>query len=176
FRSANWQAQRRSAGWRIDREPEWEPEGGSVAFGGDEDGIRLTGRIDRIDRHEETNQIAILDYKTAEKALSPREVHLRRGEWRSLQLPLYRHLARAVVGEETPVLGYICLSRSERGVELKTADWAGEDLRQADAVARGVVEGVRAGRFAEVGELGYEEGALATIWRLARLASVEGVA
>ena len=41
---------------------EWQPDGG-VLFDVDEVPIRLTGRIDRIDRHQ-SGRYAILDYKT----------------------------------------------------------------------------------------------------------------
>ncbi len=173
---AEWQARRRAAGWRIACQPEWQPAGGWVEFRSGEESVQLTGRIDRIDRHEETNRIAILDYKTSEVAATPKRVHLYKGAWCNLQLPLYRHLAREILGEEEPVLGYICLSGDSHGVKLNEADWSAEELQDADAAARSVVTGVRAGRFSEVGNLAYKDGTLATIWRLARLAQRGGVA
>ncbi len=72
-------------------------------------GMRISGRIDRIDRHMKTGQIRVLDYKTSENPQKPEETHLgsssdevadymlvevngKQKRWTDLQLPLYRIL------------------------------------------------------------------------------------
>ncbi len=172
-RFAVWQARRRAEGWLIEQEPEWKPTGGSVVFAAGDVSIQLRGRIDRIERHEDTGRLAILDYKTSEDAKSPERAHMRRGEWCDLQLPLYRHLAAELLQGEEPALGYVCISSAEKGTELLEAERDAAALAEADATAREVVRAVKAGEFDEVGELEYENGALATICRLARLALVQ---
>jgi ATP-dependent helicase/nuclease subunit B len=98
-RLAEVQAQTRAEGWVIERvETEFAIEVG---------GLNVRGKIDRIDRHEGTGAIRVLDYKTSDKPVHPVEAHLRlvrRDEtapefarvvegdrehvWRDLQLPL----------------------------------------------------------------------------------------
>ena len=60
----------------------------------------VTGKIDRVDRHEETRQVAIWDYKTSDSGEGPNKAHIKgRGKnqkWKDLQLPLYRHLVKEV--------------------------------------------------------------------------------
>jgi ATP-dependent helicase/DNAse subunit B len=172
-RFAAWQAQRRAAGWRIDREPEWRPAGQAVEFAAGDVSIRLRGKIDRIDRHEVTGQLAILDYKTSEDPQTPQRAHTFKGAWCDLQLPLYRHLAAELLQGEEPVLGYVCVSSAAHGTDLKEAEWDAADLADADATAREVVRAVKAGEFDEVNELDYEDGSLAAICRLARLAQAQ---
>jgi hypothetical protein len=79
----------------------------------------VVGRIDRIDQHEDGRWV-ILDYKFGEKAKFPKNEHLRNGAWVNVQLPLYRHLAREVIGEALPELGYfnVAASNSDCGVQL----------------------------------------------------------
>ncbi len=110
-RFAQEQARRRLDGWRIlATEGElgtltvpW-PLGGSTEY--------LRGRIDRIDIHESTGCLAIIDYKTSSYAEHPHKVHhwptstkastrlpdaLSPDDWHDLQLPLYRHLVGGVL-------------------------------------------------------------------------------
>ncbi len=47
----------------------------------------LSGKVDRIDRHEETGDLAIIDYKTWNRA--------REENYNSLQLPIYRAMVEA---------------------------------------------------------------------------------
>ena len=59
--------------------------------------VFLRGRIDRIDVHESTGETIVFDYKTGDRAQSPGDTHLEQGtDWIDLQLPMYRHLVRAV--------------------------------------------------------------------------------
>ena len=75
-------------------------------------GLSVTGRIDRIDRHEDTGQWRVIDYKTSNAANPPEKVH-RRGSkndrhWVNLQLPLYRQLVREALDVDGDVqLGFL---------------------------------------------------------------------
>jgi len=69
-------------------------------------GMPVRGKIDRVDRHRETGAVRIIDYKTSDSAVTPRDAHLKRASddtdgymrvdtdgksmrWVDLQLPLY---------------------------------------------------------------------------------------
>ncbi len=117
--------------------------------------IRLTGRIDRIDRHEKTGKYRILDYKTGDSGPRPEQTHFgparegtvpealvevegREKAWTDLQLPLYRALLADELGHDAEV-GYFLLPKavSETRIEL----WTGlspELMKPALACARGV--------------------------------------
>jgi ATP-dependent helicase/nuclease subunit B len=128
--------------------------------------LKVTGKIDRIDRHEITGAIRVLDYKTSDQPAQPRAAHLariRRGEevpefvrfageggkdaWRDLQLPLYlRALAAEFPGELTG--GYFNLPKAS--TETGIAVWDGytpELAASAWDCATGVAAAIRAGIF-----------------------------
>jgi len=144
---AQWQAGRASEGWRIERVEEGPPPDRAIL---DVDGrpIGLRGRIDRIDVHQATGRRIVLDYKTADRGETPERSHRRpKTGWIDLQLPLYRHLARAL-GIEGPVaLGYIVLPKDVGRLGLLAAEWTDDDLADADETARRVVRDIRAGKF-----------------------------
>ncbi|RMG32509.1 MAG: PD-(D/E)XK nuclease family protein [Planctomycetota bacterium] len=151
-RFAEWQAQRRSEGWRIChvefRQHDCDFVADEDAPGGGAQSIRLTGRIDRIDVHEDTGEWALLDYKTGDNARDPERQHRRRGHWVDLQLPLYRHLVRSILPEDAPIqLGYVALSKRESEELLRLAEWEEAELQEADKTARQVVRQILAGRF-----------------------------
>lgn len=153
---ARWQSERIRSGWHIWK-IEWSPpphvperEGaGGVAFDVDAQPVMLTGRIDRIDRHDD-GRIALLDYKTAKDAKSPERTHRATksgvATWTDLQLPLYRHLASSVAGN-FPELGYICLPMKASETGDRMAMWTPDELASADECARDVVRRVRNGEF-----------------------------
>lgn len=179
-RLAHWakiEAEERAAGWEI-----LEVE---AALGGEEspeaappfliEGMRVTGRIDRIERHE-SEGLRVFDFKT----LSPMEngrrktvdrfhlVNLKRTEdpesfpewartvdakgkaqrWIDLQVPLY-HLALAQrYPGETIAAGYVTLGRTVG--EIGIDPWHGLDetlLASAQTCAAGVVAAIREGIF-----------------------------
>ena len=145
LRQAEWASQ----GWRIELiEVPTEP-GGGAPFKVDADSIRLTGRIDRIDRNTVTGQWAILDYKTSDAAATPEKNHRQSGAWIDLQLPLYRYLAAELLaGAGSPPgslstencrLGYISLPKDVSAVGFQLAEWTDAELHEADETARGVV-------------------------------------
>lgn len=140
---ARWQASQASAGWRIERaEQSFDKQPGQLDVDGKP--MLLTGRIDRIDVHEATGQRRILDYKTSDAGDPPAKTHRKRsGEWIDLQLPLYRHLARALDIQEPVGLGYIVLPKSLADVGLATAEWTDADLQDADRTACEVVRRIR---------------------------------
>jgi ATP-dependent helicase/nuclease subunit B len=157
-RAAAVQAQIRTDGWVIEHvERKFEIEAG---------GLVVVGKIDRIDRHEGTGAVRVLDYKTSDKPVSPVEAHLRglrRDEtapkfarllhggrervWRDLQLPLYlRALAAEYPGGVT--CGYFNLPKAatETGLAL-WEDYTHGLAESAWKCAEGVTAAVRTGVF-----------------------------
>jgi len=139
---AREQAARVADGWRI-AAVEWRPAG-QVTLDVDGQAVALTGQVDRIDRRED-GAWAILDYKFSDGARAPERAHLSRGRWVDVQLPLYAYLARELIGDATPQLGYWVLgaTESDSGI-LMAAKWDPATLEQALEAAREVVREVRA--------------------------------
>lgn len=114
-------------------------------------GIVLKGRIDRVDQHED-GTFAALDYKTSASASLPERAHRRRsGEWKDLQLPLYRYLLASlvepiVVGPDG--LGYFSLpSNPSRTTVRMAASWTDADLDDAVDTAHEIADAVARGSF-----------------------------
>ncbi|QDU95618.1 PD-(D/E)XK nuclease family protein [Lignipirellula cremea] len=140
---ADWAAQ----GWRI---LHTEVPGLQQPMQFDVDGTpqRIHGYIDRIDQHQTTGELAILDYKTSDAGKSPEKVHRKSsGEWIDLQLPLYRHLAQSI-GLHGPFrMAYILLPKDTRNIGFSWAEWTAGELETADETAREVIRNIRAGKF-----------------------------
>ncbi|MCC6407223.1 MAG: PD-(D/E)XK nuclease family protein [Planctomycetes bacterium] len=149
-RFAAWQARSVDEGWTIEH-VEWSPRA-PVLLETRLGPLQLTGRIDRIDRHVTTGAWRVLDYKTSDGGKPPEKTHRRGKRWVDLQLPLYRHLVRELVGDAPVALGYVALDAGQDDDLGKLATWKDEDLAVADAVAREVAERVLAGEFDEVGD------------------------
>lgn len=158
-RAADVQAQARAEGWVIVAvERKFEIEVG---------GLVVSGKIDRIDRHERTGAVRVLDYKTSDQPVQPGEAHLRparreetardfarwasdgeRGQvWCDLQLPLY---LRAIAAEfpGPAECGYFNLPKA--ATETAIARWEGytpELAASAWRCAEGVAAAIRAGEF-----------------------------
>ena len=155
-RAAELQAEQRAAGWAVEAvERKFE-----LALGG----LTVSGKIDRVERHAETGAVRVLDYKTSDKAVSPREAHVRparRDEtapawaqfslggrelvWVDLQLPLY---LEALAGEFGVAVGagYFNLPKAVGETALTRwedydAAWRAAARRCAEGVAAGVVAG-----------------------------------
>jgi ATP-dependent helicase/nuclease subunit B len=146
---ADWQARRREKGWEIAFVE--EPRCGEVFMDSGPYRMEIRGRIDRIDRHRDTGQWAILDYKSSDRKQAPARVHRRGDRWVDLQLPLYRHIAAplgvtANEGGEV-LLGYVLLPKDTKEVGEVMANWTPGELLQADQVAKDVIAGVRDERF-----------------------------
>lgn len=154
------QAVEYAAGWRI--------IGTESKFDGEISGLTVRGRIDRVERHEETGALRVLDYKTSGKAKSPLEVHtVRRTDdtpdyatvdvqmkgkerpsgWVDLQLPLY-YWAMETEAENGLQLGYFNLPAvgADTGVQLLEG-YSPDIHANAMACAAAIVDRVQAGEF-----------------------------
>lgn len=160
------EARQRQAGWQIQ-----EVERGLES---NEDpwvvnGIRITGKIDRIERHPGNDTLRVLDFKTG-RLRTPHEAHLRnlrRNEdpatipawsmfahgktivrWVDLQLPLYL-LALGEAGVTgTMITGYANLGRAKSEVALELWDGLDETLLDlARTCVEGVIESISARKF-----------------------------
>lgn len=156
------QADARRQGWRI-LAREVSLDGGLVIS--PEPGAPplpiLRGKIDRIDTND-AGEIRVIDYKTGDTPHSPEEMHVKGGAWIDLQLPLYRHMACAIVDgrtfatlhESTPErpirLGYFNLCADPGQVAICDAEWTGDALAGADQVARAVLHAIARREFEEV--------------------------
>jgi ATP-dependent helicase/DNAse subunit B len=148
------QAQWAQAGWRISEvELEFGQRGHPApVFPSEEDGLALTGKIDRLDQHPELGFVA-LDYKTAAKATPPMKAHrTSRGIWKDLQLPLYQVLLESIQINVPPTgLGYVNLPpNAEAGGFLLTNAWTEEDLLSARDKAAEVIEVIQSGGLLQV--------------------------
>ena len=130
------------------------------------DGVTISGRIDRMDRHRKTGVLRVLDYKTSDEAKLPMAAHLgtvrsqigkyamltvksRAKAWCDLQLPLYRLLLEQEGYTEAPItVGYFSLPKavSETRVNVWT-ELDGDLMKSATQCAQGVVSDVLAKRF-----------------------------
>ncbi len=149
-RFAQKQAEHRQLGWRIVSTEE------HLFHDFDVDGepFVINGKIDRVDQHESTGQVAVWDYKSSDKGDDPDHVHYakRKKEWKDLQLPLYRHLVKevsAVAGADfsNVVMGYILLPKKLDDVGFHSAAWTADQLTAADESAREVIRKIRGGVF-----------------------------
>jgi RecB family exonuclease len=100
--------------------------------------VNLIGRVDRIDRHESSGDLRVLDYKTSETAEPPNRTHRKKDEWVDLQLPLYRLLVKSLDIKGTVHLGYIQLPGDLSKVGYEAATWSDDELFTAETLARQV--------------------------------------
>lgn len=99
-------------------DPSWDFALAEVAFGNARDSwpalafdtVRLRGTMDRVDRHHETGELRVVDYKKSESGALRA---LRQAGTTALQLPLY-----ALVAEKN--LGAPCTSASYASLERRT--------------------------------------------------------
>ena len=144
-RFAEHQATQRSNGWII-QNTESHTEKELLV-----DGIpfTITGTIDRLDWNEQTGQWAILDYKTNMK--SPHEVHRvsRTGEWKDLQLPLYRYLLEEHTQSGSCLLGYINIDADETIFQTCTTEEL--DTEEGLDQASEVIRNIRKHKWADMG-------------------------
>lgn len=151
---ADKQARWRMEGWRIEAVERRFRDEIALEIPG-EDPMPLRASIDRIDRHESTGVVRIIDYKTSESGDGPHETHHGKKlipdplEWIDLQLPLYHHLLeRAGFDLARGVeIGYIVLPKQTDGAAFRAAAWSAEQLASAVETAREIVRNIRAGEF-----------------------------
>ncbi len=110
----------------------------------------IRGKIDRVDQHESTGQIAVWDYKSSDKGETADRKHFaaRKKEWKDLQLPLYRHLVKevdVVAGADFSnlIMGYILLPKKLEDVRFDPAEWDEQQLQTADDLAAQVIRQIR---------------------------------
>ena len=156
------QAARAEAGWRVEH-TEWSPQAGGVWFGEGEARIFLKGRIDRIDR--KGDEWALIDYKTGDKAKvgqTHKDIKVNKGEpdervetvWSDLQLPLYRHLVRELVGDCVVHFGYATLGKDAASVGFELKEWSDVKLKRADEQAADIIAMIRRNDAEELTEVG----------------------
>ena len=153
---AEWQVRSVEEGWRI-RHSEESIKAGQVILDTPAGPLSVTGRIDRIDHNESTGQWRVIDYKTSNKPDRPDSNHRRgRGKqktWKSLQLPLYRRLAKDALGVDGDVqLGYLVLPASTSDTDFLEAGWTEEELAEADEVVAEVAEKIVRGDYTQIAE------------------------
>lgn len=139
---AAWQAGWAAQGWRITHVEATPPDGEEARFEVDGETITLSGRIDRIDHNARTGEWVILDYKVGNTARPPKETHQSKDAWIDFQLPMYRHLARALKVDGPLKVGFVSLSRDTETVDAHLAAWSDAELREADDAAREVVRSI----------------------------------
>ncbi len=167
------EAEDRAQGWRI-LHAEWAPDTPLVIEGAQ---VRL--KIDRIDRHEASGRIRVLDYKTSDKASAPLEAHAPkapravdeslawrefvaadgvRRRWVDLQLPLYAAALR-LHGLEPQEAGYFVLPKSVQDTRvLLWPDFGKAWIEPALACAAEAVRRMRAGVFWPPAPRAYDRG------------------
>jgi len=155
------QARFHAEGWRIKR-VEWEFELpiGELVF---------RGKIDRIDEHEASGALRVIDYKTVDKADTPEKVHLvsrPKGEefpewrifqsdgekkshvWADLQLPIYERVCAGEFPGRDLRCGYFNLPRAvgDTGLSL-WEDYTAELAAAAWGCAGGVAAAIARREF-----------------------------
>jgi ATP-dependent helicase/nuclease subunit B len=159
-RAAEIQATTRAEGWVLmEAETPFEIEVG---------GLRVVGKIDRIDRHEASGDWRVVDYKTSDLAVDPETAHwrgMRRNDenapefarfiwsgrelvWKDLQLPLYRQAVRTRAVGANLYSGYFNLPKATSAGSLRIwNDYTSELDEAAWRCSVGVANSIRAGIF-----------------------------
>lgn len=144
------QAEHRRDGWRIVSTEELLEHEMNV------DGTPFTirGKIDRVDQHEDTGQVAVWDYKTTTGGPNPDTKHYAsiKHKWKDLQLPLYRYLVRevdAVAGADLKdmIVGFVLLHEKESDIGFCPAKKLLQMQDSADDKFREIVRNLRAANF-----------------------------
>lgn len=137
---ATVQAEQRALGWRlVAAEVSLDPDHCRIVV--PEGEIGVSGRIDRIDYHEQDRRWRLLDYKTGDQGHPPEKDH-RRGRkkdeknWIKLQLPLYRMFADQLEVDGVRIssdseVGFFLLPASPGQTRIEIAGWDADDLESA---------------------------------------------
>ena len=193
-RFAEMQAREAEAGWQVQFvELAYDENTGPLLLAASADpagparGLRLVGRIDRVDRHGESGAWRALDYKSGSAGDAPSTTHLRgkpgKRTWKDLQLPLYRHLlAEGRVEGMPPIrvesdgLGYINLAASAERSGFRMLDCTPAEFDMAYDEARRVVDGVLRGDFTPAERTPFPpDDPLAAVWGLGLRAQALGL-
>jgi ATP-dependent helicase/nuclease subunit B len=131
------------------------------------EGVSIRGKIDLLERNEESGEYRIIDYKTSDKNDGPCKVHLstvrsnsadplfkecdfetggKWYRWSDLQLPLYQLAAKEALGVFAQC-GYISLSKAVKDIRLDT--WTPTEEQSAAAMncARSILKNIHEGHF-----------------------------
>lgn len=171
--AAQIEAEDRAQGWRI-LHAEWVPTTPLDIHGAQ---VRL--KIDRIDRHDASGRIRVLDYKTSDKASPPLEAHAPKAPrsldesqawrefvapdgtrrlWVDLQLPLYA-AALQTDGLEPQEAGYFVLPKSVQDTRvLLWPDFGKAWIEPARECAAEAVRRMREGVFWPPSAKAYDRG------------------
>ena len=144
------QAEHRQSGWRIVSTEELLEHEMDV----DGQPFTIRGKIDRVDQHEKTGQVAVWDYKTTSGGPKPDAKHYAKykGEWKDLQLPLYRYLVREVdaiadANLDNMIVGFVLLHENAKEIDFCPAETLLDMQESAEDKFREIVRGLRAGAF-----------------------------
>lgn len=158
---ATLQAQEAEAGWRIiDVELDI---GNSITW--DIAGHPIKMQIDRVDRHQQTGEIRVMDYKSSGKASDPLKAHITnfnpdenrpicgdllpkapRGRtertWKNLQLPIYAWFAQQHYNTtDIPAIGYINLPNTLSDTAFTT--WQNFDSTLLDSAKQWTTQAIK---------------------------------
>ncbi len=147
----------------------WEPRHFELALEMPLNGMRIKGRIDRVDFHPATQRWRIIDYKTRDQVDTPSAAHwnTRREDtatyahvpteisesksakqWSDLQLPLYALLFQHHFQQPVDEVAYLLLPRAVSDTQLSVWEHFNPALLEsAQACAAGVIADIQAGRF-----------------------------
>ncbi len=149
------QANRRKAGWIIEEneKPDLDKQ-----FDVDGDPVLIKGRIDRIDRNETSNRLAIIDFKTSIRHSTKTQID-KHGVWRSLQLPLYHWL---VQGSELDCnqgieVGFGRLGQNLDEIEFDLIELSTTELNDALEQAREIIRAIRKSQFEPNPNMPYQD-------------------
>lgn len=133
-------------------------------------GFRVSGRIDRIDRHAQTGALRVVDYKSSSVGIDPKKSHLssprkkylplatfkiREGAkekeyaWTDLQLPLYSMMVQEMFNTPEPVqAAYFNLPKAVTQTELvEWPEMTGDVVGEARACAARIIDAIKAKQF-----------------------------
>jgi len=149
----------RMEGWKIiawEKKIEAGSEGSPVIGG-----MPLSGKIDRIDEHEEKG-IRVIDFKTQGKLVAPQKAHFanrsfleearvpgegRVSYWKDLQLPLYRKIVERLYPDRPIETAYLALAADPRESRVIPFILKEEVMASAERCAEEVAARVRRGVF-----------------------------
>ncbi|MDA0323761.1 MAG: PD-(D/E)XK nuclease family protein [Verrucomicrobia bacterium] len=144
----------------------WEIMGSEQKLELEVSGLTLVGKIDRIDRHRESRRIRVIDYKTSDQPVNPRQAHLRKWRegmpeishadvggseysWVDLQLPVYDLVLRRMhTVDRIDELAYFNLPKAvtETGVSA-WSDFSDAHREAAEQCLERVLAAIRSGAF-----------------------------
>jgi hypothetical protein len=144
------QAAHRAAGWRIVSTEELLEHEMEV----DGQPFTIRGKIDRVDQHQTTGQVAVWDYKTTSKGPTPDSKHYapKKGKWKDLQLPLYRHLVKEVnaIGDanlDDMIAGFVLLHEKADEIKFCKAEKLPGLQESAQLEFESIVRNLRSAKF-----------------------------